>query len=229
MKYIIADFKDLVSMWYNEFLPAHMGNKAGFIPEAGIIYLNSMSLEPLKKESLKFLVGKALEISNGETVIFVQEPKPVNNPRIQKFLHDVEASPVIDDDHKAKVLHMANRRYVPVSSDILISQDKEMDEFMDSVFLILSKLNLPTIRFYASSSLVVDEVRKVATGFFPRSALVFKDSYTGSHIDVSSANELMKSIASGLVMDDEGPLDSSTSRFIMMSQKTITSDLECLI
>ena len=122
MGYKVIDFRSLVTLWYNEFLPENIGNKSVFVEDADILYLKPISLESIKKDTIKFLGRKALELSGSDIGLVVQEPKPVNNVRIQPLLRYIERMKDMSQERRDKVLHFANRRYVPISSNIMVSQ-----------------------------------------------------------------------------------------------------------
>ena len=231
MKYKLVDFKDLVTAWYNEFLPALVdeSRKSGMVPGAGILYVDSIPLEPNKKESIRFMAKKLLEMKDEDTtIIVVQEPKAVNNAKLKKFLAQIESNPGIDKEHMDKLMHIANKRYIISSADILVSQDKEMDEFLDSVFSMLSILKFPNVRFYASKSLDFKDVVGQAAQIFPKSWLIVKESEPGVHIKVKSSGELMAQISLKLDRHEE-EYDSSYSKFLALAEDTITSDLKSFI
>ena len=63
MDYTIVDWKNLVTSWYNEFLPEVADDKAMFVRDAGIVYLNDISIESIESASCKFLAGKVMGMS----------------------------------------------------------------------------------------------------------------------------------------------------------------------
>ena len=64
MGYKVVDFRELVVLWYNEFLPERIGNKSVFVEDAGILYLKSIPLEPLRKDTIEFMTKKMAELSD---------------------------------------------------------------------------------------------------------------------------------------------------------------------
>ena len=89
MNYVISDFRHLVGMWYNEFLPVVAEKRAGFIESVGLVYLNSINLEPHLKDSAQFFLRKLAEMGKGKKIV-VQEPRPVNNVRVQLALKVID-------------------------------------------------------------------------------------------------------------------------------------------
>ena len=84
MKYSIADFRQLVTAWYNEFLPVECKDRFAFVKDAEILYLNSINLDLIRKKTMDFMKMKVKEIAGDGITIFVQEPKPVNNVRLKR-------------------------------------------------------------------------------------------------------------------------------------------------
>ena len=93
MNYRIVDFRNLATLWFNEFLP-QLENKATFVETAGVIYINNVNLDKsIRKRTLKFMKGKVSEMLalDSDSYIFVQEPKPVNNIHLRPALKLVES------------------------------------------------------------------------------------------------------------------------------------------
>ena len=57
MGYKVVDFRELVVLWYNEFLPERIGDKSVFVEDADILYLKSIPLEPLRKDTIEFYLA----------------------------------------------------------------------------------------------------------------------------------------------------------------------------
>lgn len=226
-RYAIVDFKELVSNWYNEFLPEAEKDKFNYVEWAEILYLNNISPKVHLKESLKFLVRKIEAMSaTGEIPIIVQEPKAVNNAKVQPFLKFVEGrGTAVSQVSLNKLLHLANKRYVIISKDVLISQDKEIDEFLDEVFVLLQKLHLQNIRFYASQSLGIQDVIDVARGLFPKSILSVRQFNQTGHIEVKSSSEVMAEISGSLMQK----WSDENKRFVEKCHQAMLKDIEQLI
>lgn len=227
MKYSIADFRQLVTAWYNEFLPVECKDRFAFVKDAEILYLNSINLDLIRKKTMDFMKMKVKEIAVDGITIFVQEPKPVNNVRLKPTLKFLEGSDMIDDERKLKVMHMSNRRYVPTSTSILISQDKEIDEFLDDVFSELSSSKLRGVKFLPLSSLPVQEAVDVARSFFPRKALSIIEVQEGEQILVKSSNDVLQPIHTqvNLLRPDDG----NTDKFVERCRKSLLEDFEKLV
>ena len=227
MKYSIADFRQLVTAWYNEFLPVECKERFAFVKDAEILYLNSINLDLIRKKTMDFMKMKVKEIAGDGITIFVQEPKPVNNVRLKPTLKFLEGSDMIDDERKLKVMHMSNRRYVPTSTSILISQDKEIDEFLDDVFSELSSSKLRGVKFLPLSSLPAQEAVDVARSFFPRKALSIIEVQEGEQILVKSSNDVLQPIHTqvNLLRPDDG----NTDKFVERCRKSLLEDFEKLV
>ena len=63
MKYSIADFRQLVTAWYNEFLPVECKDRFAFVKDAEILYLNSINLDLIRKKTMDFMKMKVKETS----------------------------------------------------------------------------------------------------------------------------------------------------------------------
>lgn len=229
MDYNLVDYRNLVSMWYNEFLPTVVGDRIGVVEDAGILYLRSFNLEQHKRESVKFILERLSEMSRDfDSTIVVREVRPVNNPTLAQFLHYVENTDIVDPEHRTKIMNIANRRYNATSSDIIISQDKETIEFVDRLFGVLSsKLHMPRVKFYSSGSFTFDGVCSTASEFFPRNSLNIQGKYDGAHIKVNSSNDIINRISDGMMKGRQ--TDSSISKFIASSRKSMLKDFEMLI
>lgn len=227
MKYSIADFRQLVTAWYNEFLPVECKDRFAFVKDAEILYLNSINLDLIRKKTMDFMKMKVKEIAGDGITILVQEPKPVNNVRLKPTLKFLEGSDMIDDERRLKVMHMSNRRYVPTSTSILISQDKEIDEFLDDVFTELSSSKLRGVKFLPLSSLPVQEAVDVARSFFPRKALSIIEVQEGEQILVKSSNDVLQPIH--IQVNLLRPNDASIDRFVERCRKSLLEELEKLV
>ena len=227
MKYSIADFRQLVTAWYNEFLPVECKDRFAFVKDAEILYLNSINLDLIRKKTMDFMKMKVKEIAGDGITIFVQEPKPVNNVRLKPTLKFLEGSDMIDDERKLKVMHMSNRRYVPTSTSILISQDKEIDEFFDDVFSELSSSKLRGVKFLSLSSLPVQEAVDIARSFFPRKALSIIEVQEGEQILVKSSNDVLQPIH--IQVNLLRPDDGNTDKFVERCRKSLLEDFEKLV
>ena len=230
LDYTIVGYKDLVSMWYNEFLPEAAQDKAVYVKDAGIVYVDSIALESKKHDSIRFLANviQGMVANNPDTIfIIVQEAKAVMNIRLKRFLQWFEPNGGFSVDTKSKVLHIANKRYVATSSDILLSQDKEIDEFLDQMFIVLSKLNLQNTRFCSSKSLPFDDLVESARSFFPKSALKVCDNYVGKYITVDSSSRIISKLSRQLKPEEE--LDSSASRFLMKEKELMVNSFQSLV
>ena len=228
MNYIISDFKNLTGAWFNEFLPNAAGRKAAYVEKAGIVYINNLNIESLRKPTMKFFqkrLARLLE-SNDATHVFVQEPKPVNNVRIRPALKLVERLS-LDESNRDRILHLANRRYVLESESVYVSQNKELDEFLAEVFADLSKLSFLKARFYPIQSLGMSDFLSCAYEFFPKSALTIQENYEGSTIKVHSSNDML-GVLSDNVMKGK-PLDSATVDFIGKCRFSMLGDIANLV
>ena len=121
-RFCIVPFRLLAERWYNEFLPGSVGDKAVFVENASIVYVNSIPLEGLKRDSLKFLAEQAilLSASSETTLMLVQEPKPADNIRLMQKIAQLER--MLKGETRDRILNLANRRYVVSSRSILLSQ-----------------------------------------------------------------------------------------------------------
>ena len=226
MDYTIVDWKNLVTSWYNEFLPEVADDKAMFVRNAGIVYLNDISIASIESASCKFLAGKVMDMSRtGNINIIIRVSKPVNNIHLKQFLNLIETTNKIDDERRNKLLHLANRRYISTSRDVLMSQEKEFDEFLDKMFIFMSKLGLANTRFYSSESLGFNDICDVAKIFFPKSILSFADQIEGNTIQISSTNDVMIPISIKLMSG----LSTTPTQFIDKIRKSVLLDFEKLI
>lgn len=226
--YAIADFRQLVTFWYNEFLPVECKDRFAFVKDAEILYLNSISLEPLRGKTIDFMKKKVKGmLSDGTKTIFVQEPKPVNNVRLKPTLKFLSESDMIDDERKLKVMHTSNRRYVPTSDSILVSQDKEIDEFLDSVFSDLSEATVRGAKFLSSSSLPIQEAIDVASSLFPRKSLSIIEVQEGEPILVKSSNDVMQPLF--IQVNLLCPTDPGVDRYVERCRKSLLGEFEKLV
>jgi hypothetical protein len=228
MGYKVVDFRELVVLWYNEFLPERIGDKSVFVEDADILYLKSIPLEPLRKDTIEFMTKKMAELSGKDIGLFVQEPKPVNNVRIQPLLKYIEGIKDMSIERRDKVLHFANRRYVPLSSNIMVSQDKEIDDFLDSVFLDLCKLDIHNVRTYQIQSLGLSDFVDSTRAFFPKKSLSIQEVSSGEYIQVRSTNEMLEQLKSCFV---NGNLDGSSTamKYVDSCKKSMDRDIEGLV
>ena len=226
MEYTIVDWKNIVTSWYNEFLPEVADDKAMFVRNAGIVYLNDISISSIESESCKFLARKVMDMSRtGNINIIIRESKPINNIHLKQFFNMIETTNKIDDENRNKLLHLANRRYISTSRDVLMSQSKEFDEFLDKMFIFMSKLGLANTRFYSSESLGFNDICDVAKIFFPKSMLSFADQIEGNTIQISSTNDVMIPISIKLMSG----LSTTPTQFIDRIRKSVLLDFEKLI
>lgn len=225
MKYKVIDYRNLVTLWYNEFLPERIGqNKSVFVEDAGILYLRAIPLEPIRKDTIKFMCKKLVGMVECSDIGWVvQGPKPVNNVRIQPLLGFLDEMKDISQERKDKVLHFANRRYVPMSSNIMVSQDKEIDDFLDGVFKDMCKMDVPNIRLYPIQSLGVSDFIDSAKEFLPKKSLSIQSEIQGEHIQVRSTNEMLEQLKSYVVNADLG--NHNNLGFIERCKDSISRDL----
>ena len=229
MRYDVINFINLVTLWYNEFLPEKVeGDKSVFVEDAGVLYLKPSSLESERKSTIKFMVEKLAQISDNGMGLVVQEPKPVNNVRLQPFLHYIEGLKGLSQERKDKVFHYANRRYVPVSENIYISQDKEIGDFLDQVFIDLSKMDLPNAKVYPIQSLGIYDFIDSASSFFPKKCLSIQEEIKGEHIQVRSSNQLLAIMKSCVI---NGDFDNSTKvrGYLRKGKMDLDKDMEKLV
>ena len=225
MNYRIVDFRNLATLWFNEFLP-QLENKATFVETAGVIYINNVNLDKsIRKRTLKFMKGKVSEMLalDSDSYIFVQEPKPVNNIHLRPALKLVESLSCIDENNKDRILHFSNRRYVLESESVYVSQNKEMDEFLNAVFLELERKPMPRTKFYPVQSLGVQDFIDVASGFFPKSQLKLQGNIEGVHIKVRSSNEVL-SILSNKIMNGK-PVDPAVQDYVGKCRNGMLDDI----
>ena len=228
-RYNVINFRNLVTLWYNEFFPEKVGgDKSVFVKDAGVLYLKSIPLESERKSTIKFMVEKIEQISYDGMGLVVQEPKPVNNVRLQPFLRYIEGLKDLSQERKNKVFHYANRRYVPVSSNIYVSQDKEIDDFLDQVFIDLSKMDLPNIKVYPIQSLGLYDFLDSASSFFPKKCLSIQEEIEGEHIQVRSSNHLLAHMKSCVI---NGDFDNSANirGYMRKCKLDLDKDMERLV
>jgi len=228
MNYVISDFKNLAGAWFNEFLPDAIGKKAAYVKDAGIVYINNVNIESLRKRTMRFMQTQISQMldANDATHIIVQEPKPVNNVRIRPVLKLVELAS-IDEGNRDRILHLANRRYVLESEGVYVSQNKEMDEFLASVFADLSKREFLKVRFHPLQSLGMSDFISCAYEFFPKSSLSIQENHEGSSIKVHSSNDVL-GVLSDRIMKGK-PLDSETMEYVGRCRESLIKDIERLV
>ena len=237
MRYSVVDFRELVSMWYNEFLPSVVGDRAVFVEDAGILYLKPLPLESMKPDSLRFFADKLCGGRPSDlTYIVAQEPKPVNNIHCKWVLRQIANLDFVGEENKLKILHLANRRYIPVSMDVMVSQDKDIDSFLDFMFNALGRLNLDGVRTYAVNSLDMTDFLEIFNGFFPSNSIVGSPfgSLSGMYIKIVSSNSVIKKVDATVssLIAETGVADSerdSGRQFILNHKKTMLSDMEGLV
>ena len=228
MRYNVINFRNLVTLWYNEFLPERIGDHSVFVEDAGVLYLKSIPLESERKATIKFMVEKLARVSDNGMGLVVQEPKPVNNVRLQPFLRYIEGLKDLSQERKDKVFHYANRRYVPVSENIYVSQDREIGDFLDDVFIDLSKMDLPNVKAYAIQSLGVYDFIDSVSSFFPKKCLSIQSEIEGKHIQVRSSNQLLAIMKSCVI---NGDFDNSANvrGYIAKCRMNLDKDIEKLV
>lgn len=228
--YVFVDFKYFVSKWYNEFLPIAFNDKIDEVESAGILYLNSISLEPRKSDSIKFIAHRIIDEfspSDENVIIVVRESKPIDNPMMMKTIEWVEKSK-LNSSIKMKIRNLSNRRYVSSSDKVFISQDGEIDCFFEQLFSVLMKLDMDNVRFCDSQSLSVNETYDVARSFFPKSQLrFFKGGENGNHINVMSSNCVLGEMFDKLKWRFE--LDSSASNFLENNRNSLMRKFEEMV
>lgn len=228
MGYKVIDFRDLVTLWYNEFLPERVGDRSVFVEDANILYLKHISIDKhLRRDTIKFLERKALELAGSDIGWVVQEPKPVNNIEIQPLLKYLEGMKDMSIERRDKVLHFANRRYVPLSSNILVSQDKELDDFLDEAFKGLADARPANIRPYAMQSMGVQDFIGAAKALLPRKSLSIQAEIQGEHIQVRSTNEMLGQLKSYAINGISS--DSANLEFIVKCRESLGRDIEGLL
>ena len=228
-RFCIVPFRLLVERWYNEFLPRSVGDKAVFVENASIVYVNSIPLEGLKRESLKFLAEQAISISASSetTLMLVQEPKPVDNIRLMQKIAQLEG--MLKGETRDRILNLANRRYVVYSRSILLSQEKELDDFMAEMFSLMSRMGIDQFRTYSSQNLPFHEVKSLAGEFFPKRLLADVEfSASDGDMKVESANDVLQKICNVLSMDSVKET-KRMQEFASRCLKTAKKEFESLI
>jgi len=227
--FAIVDFRQLVTDWYNEFLPVECKDRFAFVKDAEILYLNSINLDGVRKKTLSFMRGKVADIAaSANTVILLQEPKPVNNVLLKPTLKFLSGTPnLLDEQRRLKVMHLSNRRYVPTSDSVLVSQDKEIDEFLDGMFLELSDSSRGAVKCLPLSSLPVQEAVDAACAFFPRKSLSIMRVREGERILVKSSNDVLQPLHSqvNLLRTDDG----NAAKFAALCRKSLMGEFEALV
>lgn len=233
-EYKIIDYKNLVTLWYNEFLPEAIddNNKSVFVEDVGVLYIKSIPLESKRAGTVEFMLEKIRQLSGNCIGLFVQEPKPVNNAKTTILLKTLEGMG-ISKDRMERVLHFANRRYVPMSGNIAIPQSKEIDEFLDSVFLDLNSSSktcfaLPNWRTYSIQSLGIGDFVEVAKSFFPKKYLTIQPELVGEHVQILSANDVIWQLRQLAILSSSN-MDLDAVNFISNYKQTILRDLEMLV
>lgn len=201
----IHDFRELAAALFNEFIPTELSENVKVVDGMGIAYFKSERLMERRTEAIRFMLERALS-SSGNGCVFVQEPRPVNNVRLQPFLSHLETCPFIDDEKRTRILHLANKRYVPRSEIVFFSDDVQIDAFLNQAFMVMSKLNPSGVKFHRSESLCFDDVVSAAEDVFPRKSLSicrFNDEADRS-VDIISTNLVVKKISSQMVAASSG-------------------------
>ena len=229
-RFCIVPFRLLAERWYNEFLPGSVGDKAVFVENASIVYVNSIPLEGLKRDSLKFLAEQAISLSASSetTLMLVQEPKPADNIRLMQKIAQLER--MLKGETRDRILNLANRRYVVSSRSILLSQEKELDDFMVEMFSLLSRLRSESFRTYSSQNLPFHEVKSLAGEFFPKRLLADDIELPASDGDmkVESSNDVLQKICNVLSMDSVQET-KRMQEFASRCLKTAKKEFESLI
>lgn len=231
--FTIIDYRNLVSLWYNEFLPSYFDNKLGIVNNSQIAYVMTSSFESSKVESVRFLFKEIEKIGEQcSKLVVVQEPKPYLNPGMNKLMQFIDSSDEnsITDDNKNKIRHLANRRYVAYSENIILPDNREIDLFFDDVFArMASKLNLPNIKFYQSSHATFNDICTIAMEVFPKSmfhAIGFK---YGDYIKVDSTNDVLTKLANHIGIDLVDDSDSTASKFLELANVSVKEELLALV
>lgn len=232
MDYRIVDFRVLVSDLFNEFIPGELGSGMKVVESAGVAYFNPSFLDGRRGDAVKFMLGRAVAMSreSGSRCIFVQEPKPVNNVRLKPFLQHLETCPFIDSARRTKILHVSNRRYVPMSELVYFTEEKHLDVLVDQFFATLSMLGgIDCVKFYPSPSLPFNDVAESASDLLPRKSLCI-EGFQDRDVDVKvlSANEIVGAISSSLVKERD-LVDPLVDAYAAKCRKSLTSDLEKFI
>lgn len=228
-RFAIVPFRLLAERWYNEFLPRSVGDKAVFVENASIVYVNSIPLEGLKRDSLKFLAEQAISISTSSeaTLMLVQEPKPADNIRLMQKIAQLER--MLKGETRDRILNLANRRYVVSSRSILLSQEKELDDFMAEMFNLLSRLRSESFRTYSSQNLPFHEVKSLAGEFFPKRLLAdIEFPASDGDMRVESSNDVLQKICSVLSLDSVQET-KRMQEFASRCLKTAKKEFESLI
>ena len=228
-RFCIVPFRLLAERWYNEFLPRSVGDKAVFVENASIVYVNSIPLEGLKRDSLKFLAEQAISLSASSetTLMLVQEPKPADNIRLMQKIAQLER--MLKGETRDRILNLANRRYVVSSRSILLSQEKELDDFMAEMFNLLSRLRSESFRTYSSQNLPFHEVKSLAGEFFPKRLLAdIEFPASDGDMKVESSNDVLQKICDVLSMNSVQET-KRMQEFASRCLKTAKKEFESLI
>ena len=232
--YRIVDFRTLVSELFNKFIPEELGNDMKVVEDAGVAYFNPSFLDGRRRDAVKFMLGKAVAMSRetGARCIFVQEPKPVNNVRLKPFLQHLETCPFIDGERRTRILHLSNRRYIPVSELVYFSDEKQLDVLIDLFFTALSMLDgeMDCVKFYQSPALPFKDTADTALDLLPRKRISILDfrNPPDAPVKVASANEIVDAIASHLVKE-HGLVDPVAEKYASRCRMEMSRDLERFI
>ena len=226
LKYVLSDFKDLVEIWYNEFLPNVAIDKSYYLKESETIYVNWMPSNKMKEDSILFFLKKAIQLrkSKSENFVFIRDPKPVNDIKLKDSLKQIESNESIGENNKTLIFHLANHRYYISSSDVYVSQWKEIDLFLDEVFkcLVGIQSKVQGIKFYQSESLGFVETTKVFLEFFPKDSIeVIQSTNEDSLIGVCSTSVPLTNLFNQL-----GLKTKEEPKFMEHAKKAILSDIE---
>ena len=231
MKYELSDFKDLVELWYNEFLPTVAIDKSYYMKETETIYVNWMPSNKTKEDSIGFFLKNAIQLrkSPSDNVVFIRDPKPVNNIKLKNALKRIESHASILDDNKTRIFHLANHRYYVSSSEAYVAQWKEIDLFLDDVFrcLVETQSKVQGIKFYQSESFGFSDAKDVFLEFFPRNSIeLIQETNRNSMIKVCSTAVPLTTIFNGIGMDSSGQIEHA---FFEQAKKVMMKDIESLI
>ena len=226
MNYKLVDYRNLVSDWYNEYLPNHVGNKASSVPGVGIVYVNALKVDSHRKPTEKFILGKLRNLaSDGSTAVVVMEPRPVDNVWLQPMLRKLE-SEVTDKTRLEQILHIANRRYVLESSTFMVSQNKEIEELLVQTFDSLHNRGLDGVRLYRMQSLGVPDMERAMRAFFTKNSLTIQGFSDAPYIKVNSTNQLLGDLDSKIT---KGILATPAQLYIDKCIKSLDCDMPSLV
>jgi len=210
--YSIVDFKDVVESWYNELFPQLALSKSQYVRDADVIYVNSVQFDAAAmKDTVEFVMDKLSQLEGDGTKIVLQEPKAVNCARLRPMLDFVANSPKLVEENRTKIMHISNRRYIPLSDSVIISQFKEIDCFLDLAFKSLR--DSPSLRFHSSSSLGMDDMIETAKSMFPRNVLnVQRITSFSESISVKSSAQMLQALSLSIMKNR--PTDPNISNFL---------------